>query len=483
MRALISVSDKTGIVAFAQALANLGLEIISTGGTARTLKAAGLTVRDITEVTSCPEMLDGRVKTLHPKVHGGLLALRHNPEHMQTVQAQAIDLIDLLVVNLYPFEKTVAQPDVTLATALENIDIGGPAMLRSAAKNFHNVGVVTDPADYERIIQELKTNNTALTADTKAYLAKKAFIRTAEYDLAIATYLNPCPLRYGENPHQKATFLGKPYQQLQGKALSFNNIIDLDAAIQMVTNFTEPAVAIVKHTNPCGAAVAQDLLTAYQKALACDPVSAFGSIIACNQVLDETLAAAVQNLFVEVIVAPGFSEKALALLQQKQNLRLVILPPDTLKWEYKTTTRGLLAQEKDNLSITAADLETVTNQATTAYHDLLFAWQICQQVKSNAIVLAQDGATIGIGAGQMSRVDALECALKKAQRHSASKLKNAVLASDAFFPFRDVVDLAAQAGITAIIQPGGSVRDQESIAACNEQGLAMVFTGHRHFKH
>ncbi|MFC1478107.1 bifunctional phosphoribosylaminoimidazolecarboxamide formyltransferase/IMP cyclohydrolase [Candidatus Margulisiibacteriota bacterium] len=483
MRALISVSDKTGIVEFAQEIDKLGFEIVSTGGTSKVLKEAGLDVKDISDITGFPEMMDGRVKTLHPRVHGGLLALRSNPEHMAIVKQHDIGLIDLVVVNLYPFEKTVAKPDVTQEDAIENIDIGGPSMLRSAAKNFESVGVVTDPADYEKVISELKDNGGKLTAETKFYLAKKVFVRTAEYDLAIATFLNPCPLRYGENPHQKATYLGKPYQQLHGKELSFNNIIDLDAAIGMVKDFEEPAVAIIKHMNPCGAAIGENCLDAYKKALACDPVSAFGSIVSCNEEVSGPLAEEMSKLFIEVVVAPAFSEDAMKILTQKKNLRLIILTEDERRWDYKTTAMGFIAQEMDQMNALVKDLNAVTEQAPEKMVDLMFSWKICRHVKSNAIVLAKDGATIGVGAGQMSRVDALECAIKKAKEHSADKLAGCVLASDAFFPFNDVVNIAAKEGVAEIIQPGGSIRDQDSIDACNEQKVAMVFTGERHFKH
>ena len=489
MRALISVSDKTGIVEFVKELVGLGFEIISTGGTSKALKDAGLSVKDISDITDFPEMLDGRVKTLHPKVHGGLLALRDNPEHMATVKEYGIGLIDLVVVNLYPFEKTVANPNVTLEDAIENIDIGGPSMLRSAAKNYRSVGVVTDPADYDKVLSELRAGkrdcaiSPFISDETRAYLAKKVFIRTSEYDLAIATFLNPCPLRYGENPHQKATYLGKPYQQLHGKELSFNNIVDTDASVQMIKDFTEPTVTIVKHTNPCGMAWGKTALEAYQRALACDPVSAFGSIIACNKEVGSELAEEIGKLFVEVVIAPAFTEEALAILTKKQNIRLLILDEQNLPWEYKSTSRGLIAQQKDSTANDGAELKVVTKTEPAQNDDLLFSWKVCAHVKSNAIVLVKDGATIGVGAGQMSRVDALECALKKAREQSPEKLKGAVLASDAFFPFRDCVDIAAKAGVKEIIQPGGSVRDEESIAACDEHGVAMVFTGKRHFKH
>ncbi|MFA5928277.1 MAG: bifunctional phosphoribosylaminoimidazolecarboxamide formyltransferase/IMP cyclohydrolase, partial [Candidatus Margulisiibacteriota bacterium] len=417
MRALISVSDKTGIVEFAKGLVEAGVEIISTGGTSKALKDAGLTVKDISDVTGFPEMLDGRVKTLHAKIHGGLLALRENEEHMNTVKKHGIGLIDMVVVNLYPFEKTTAKPECTLEEAIENIDIGGPSMIRSGAKNYHSVAVITDPADYKLVLKELAQHK-SISADTKEYLAKKAFIRTAEYDLAIATYLNPYPLRYGENPHQKATFIGKPYQQLHGKELSFNNIMDIDAAINIIQDFEQPAVTIIKHTNPCGTAIGDDLNEAYKKALACDPVSAFGSIIAVNREIDEELAVELNKLFIEVLVAPAFSTEAYKTLAIKKNIRLINLDKEERKWEYKTTGRGFLAQERDQMTTTLTDLKTVTEKAPSHIDDLLFAWKVCRHVKSNAIVIVKNGATIGVGAGQMSRVDALKCAISKAKEHS-----------------------------------------------------------------
>jgi len=484
MRALISVSDKTGIVELAKTLQSFKWEIISTGGTSKALKDAGVTVKDISDITGFPEMLDGRVKTLHPKIHGGLLALRENPEHMAVAKQHEIGLIDMVVVNLYPFEKTVAKENVTLEDAIENIDIGGPSMIRSAAKNYQSVAVLTDPTDYAQVVAELKANAGQVTPETRALLGKKAFYRTAEYDLAIATFLSPTPLRYGENPHQKANYLGVPYQQLQGKELSFNNIIDIDAAAAIVSDFQEPAVTVVKHTNPCCAAVGKTPLEAYQKALTGDPVSAFGGIVGCNREVDKALAEAMGKLFLEVIVAPSFSEEAKAVLAAKKNLRLVFLDKTESAWDYKKTARGFLAQERDRMTTHAADMKVVTKmKAPDNLHDLLFAWKICRHVKSNAIVLAKDGVVIGVGAGQMSRIDALDMAIKKARQHSADKLKGCVLASDAFFPFRDVVDSAAEANISEIIQPGGSIRDDESIQACDEHRIAMVFTDKRHFKH
>jgi len=483
MRALISVSDKTGIVDFAKELIEIGYEIVSTGGTANVLKKSKVPVIDIDEVTDFPEMLDGRVKTLHPKIHAGLLALRENSEHIDTIKKHNINLIDLVVVNLYPFEQTVAKPDVTPKEAIENIDIGGPSMIRSAAKNFQSVGVVTDPNDYDKILDELKKNQGILSLITKEYLAKKAFSRTAEYDLAIATYLAPVPLRYGENPHQKACYIGAPYEQLQGKELSFNNIIDIDAATSIVSDFDQPTVAIIKHTNPCGVSCGGNILEAYKKAKASDPISAFGSIVGVNREITTDFAEEISKLFVEVIVAPSFSDDALLVLQKKKNLRLILLDDKESPWDYKRTKRGFLAQERDNIKRGGINMKFVTKKSPENMSDLDFAWKVCRHVKSNAIVLAKNLATVGIGAGQMSRIDALDLSIKKAKQHSLNNIKGSVMASDAFFPFRDVVDIAAEVGVEEIIQPGGSIRDEESISACNENNIAMVFTGERHFNH
>lgn len=494
MRALVSVSDKTGIVDFCKGLVELGFEIISTGGTSKTLKEHGIKTMDISEVTQFPEMLDGRVKTLHPKIHGGLLALRNNPEHVETCKKQSIEYIDLVVVNLYPFEQTVAKPDIKLHDAIENIDIGGPSMLRSAAKNYQSVGVITDPADYGKILAELKANKCQLTLKTKEELAVKVFIRTSAYDSAIAAYLSRSlvgteagpatqKLRYGENPHQDAVYIGKPYTQLHGKELSFNNIIDIDAAQNIVADFTEPAIAIIKHTNPCGAAIGKTIEEAYDKALACDPVSAFGGIVGVNRTVTVDLAERVAKLFVEVVVAPDYAPEALAKLQEKKNIRLIKTDFSLTGQDIKRTNNGYLVQDRDEMTTTEKDLDLKTTAGPQNLADLLFAWKICRHVKSNAIVLAKDGAAIGVGAGQMSRIDALNCAIRKAQEQNADKIKGCVLASDAFFPFRDVVDTVAKIGVTEIVQPGGSMRDEESIAACNEHGIAMVFTGRRHFKH
>ncbi len=501
MRALISVSDKTGLVDFCRGLLELGFEIISTGGTAKVLKEQKIKTVDISEVTGFPEMLDGRVKTLHPKIHGGLLALRDNEEHVATCQKHSIEFIDLVVVNLYPFAQTIAKPGVELTEAIENIDIGGPSMLRSAAKNYRSVGVVTEPADYPKILAELKENQGNLSAETKAQLAAKVFEKTAQYDQTIFNYLNKVfnnievpnvaniteanvqKLRYGENPHQDAVYYGKPYDQLHGKELSFNNIIDIDAAQNIVADFETPAISIIKHTNPCGAAIGKTLAEAYKKALACDPVSAYGSIIGANKIVDLELAELVAALFVEAIVAPDYTPEALLKLKEKKNIRVIKTDFKVDANDMKRTNNGYLIQARDEMTTTEKDLEYKTKKSSENTEALLFAWKICRHVKSNAIVLAKDGATIGVGAGQMSRVDALDCAIKKAQEHSVDKLKGCVLASDAFFPFRDVVDKASAVGVKEIIQPGGSIRDEESIVACDEHGIAMAFTGRRHFKH
>lgn len=498
MRALVSVSDKTGIVEFCKGLIELGFEIISTGGTAKVLKEQGLKTIDISEVTGFPEMLDGRVKTLHPKIHGGLLALRDNPEHVATCKKHGIEFIDLVVVNLYPFEQTIAKPNVKLEEAIENIDIGGPSMLRSAAKNYRSVGVITDPSDYPIILKELGKNKGKLSDSTKTALAIKVFNKTSCYDQAIYQYLNKSfggevqpkesinnifKLRYGENPHQDAIYYGKPYKQLHGKELSFNNIIDLDAAQNIVADFTDPAIAIIKHTNPCGAAIGKNLAEAYDKAFACDPVSAFGSIIGANKKVDAAVAEKIGSLFVEAVVAPAYDEDALAKLKEKKNIRIIVTDFKIDPIDIKRTNNGYLIQARDEMLTAEKDLQVKTKKSPKLISDLLFAWKICRHVKSNAIVLAKNGATIGVGAGQMSRIDALECAIKKATEHSKDKIKGCVLASDAFFPFRDTVDKAHSAGVLEIIQPGGSVRDEESIKACDEHGIAMVFTGRRHFKH
>jgi phosphoribosylaminoimidazolecarboxamide formyltransferase/IMP cyclohydrolase len=523
-QALISVSDKRGILEFAQALQEMGVKLLSTGGTAALLRKAGLAVTDVSDHTGFPEMLDGRVKTLHPTVHGGILARRDLPEHMDTIAAHGISRIDLVIVNLYPFEQTIARSDCTLAEAIENIDIGGPTMVRAAAKNHGDeaggVGVVTDPDDYADIVAELKSNDGALTYRTRFALAVKAFTHTARYDGAIANYLTaladdgtrrPYPerlqlafdkvedLRYGENPHQSAAFYREPhapegaiagYRQLQGKALSYNNIADADAAWECVKAFdaadAPAACVIVKHANPCGVALADTPEAAYRKAFSTDPTSAFGGIIAFNCTVDRAAAEAVAAQFLEVLIAPAYTDDALELLRGKQNVRVLACATGRAAGtlDYKRVGGGLLVQSADEARVQLAELKVVTQRAPTAQElrDLLFAWRVAKYVKSNAIVYCRDGMTIGVGAGQMSRVDSARIAAIKAENAGLS-VRGSVVASDAFFPFRDGLDVLAQAGATAVIQPGGSMRDAEVIAAADEQGVAMVFSGFRHFRH
>ena len=516
-RALLSVTDKTGLVDFAQALAAYGVELVSTGGTARTLREAGLTVKDISELTGFPEMLDGRVKTLHPKVHGALLYKRGNAEHEAAVSEHAIAPIDMVVVNLYAFEKTAAQPGVAFGHLIENIDIGGPSMVRSAAKNFEDVAVVTQVKDYPALLAELAANKGALSRSTRWRLAQAAFGLTAAYDTAIANTLDriaeaPEPnapaspdadalpstlrlnfpmvqsLRYGENPHQRAALyadgsgLGVAGAvQLQGKELSFNNLVDLDACWELVQEFDEPAAIIIKHTNPCGAAVGANLLDAYQKALACDPVSAFGSIIGLNRPVDGAVAEEISRLFVEAIAAPAFTPEARERFAAKKNLRLVEVKSASPRPVVKHVSGGLLLQDADTGRVTESELKVVTWRPPTAeeLRTLIFAWRVCKHVKSNAIVYARDGQTVGIGAGQMSRVDAARFGAMKA----ILPLAGSVAASDAFFPFPDGLEEIVKAGATAVIQPGGSVNDQKVIDAADRLGIAMVFTGIRHFRH
>ena len=516
-RALISVSDKTGIVELARALHALGIEVLSTGGTAGRIRDAGVPVIEVSYYTGYPEMMDGRVKTLHPKIHGGLLARRD--VDADAMREHGIAGIDLLVVNLYPFEQTVANPDCDLATAVENIDIGGPAMLRAAAKNHAWVTVVVDANDYDAVLEELRADGT-VTPATRFRLAAKAFEHTARYDGAIAGYLGardgtdaPAAafprtlnlqyaksqeMRYGENPHQRAAFYVEragaeasvaTAKQLQGKALSFNNVADTDAALECVKSFEEPACVIVKHANPCGVAIGNDLRDAYERAFTTDPTSAFGGIIAFNRPLDaETAAAIVERQFVEVVIAPGIEAGALAPLAGKANVRVLecgALPAaPSAGFDFKRVIGGLLVQDRDTGAVAAADLEVVTRRAPTQaeMRDLLFAWKVVKFVKSNAIVYCRDGATIGIGAGQMSRVYSAKIAGIKAVDEGL-EVRGSVLASDAFFPFRDGIDAAAEAGISAVIEPGGSMRDDEVIAAADTHDLAMVFTRMRHFRH
>ncbi len=516
-RALLSVTDKTGLVGFAQALKAFGVELISTGGTAKALREAGLEVKDISELTGFPEMLDGRVKTLHPRVHGGLLYIRGNAEHEAAVAAHGIEPIDMVVVNLYAFEKTAAQPGVAFGHLIENIDIGGPSMVRSAAKNFEDVAIVTRVADYSALLEELNANRGALTRATRWRLAKQAFALTAAYDTAIANTLERIadapapaapaspdtqqlpamlrinfplaqPLRYGENPHQRAALYADGSgrgiagaTQLQGKELSFNNLVDLDACWELAQEFEEPAVVIVKHTNPCGAATGVSILEAYQKALACDPVSAFGGVIGINREVDGTAAEEIAKLFVEAIAARGFSPEARERFAAKKNLRLVEVRAAEPRPVVKHVSGGLLLQDADTGRVTEGELKVVTWRPPSAeeLRSLLFAWRVCKHVKSNAIVYARAGQTLGVGAGQMSRVDAAKFGAMKA----VLPLTKCVAASDAFFPFPDGLEAVAQAGATAVIQPGGSVNDDKVIAAADKLGLAMVFTGIRHFRH
>ena len=588
-RALLSVSDKTALVKLARTLDGYGVQLISTGGTARVLRGAGLPVTEVAEITGAPEMMDGRVKTLHPRIHGALLAVRDNEAHVAAMQTHAIEPIDLVVVNLYPFEQTIAREDVTLDEAVENIDIGGPAMIRSAAKNWRSVAVVTLPELYERIIAELEEYDGALTIATRAQLAQIAFTRTAAYDAAIFQYLEDSlseiypldeeledtsemlryeleeklvlsdlglddededddeewepetdnfienlaatnghlfqpdekglvfpetdahiededeydiiqlgkarDLRYGENPHQQAALYDDwgtardgiaQAVLLSGKEMSYNNYVDADAAWQLVGDFSQLTCAIIKHTNPAGVGLGATAEEAYRRALATDPVSAFGGIVAFNRPLDEAAARAVSEIFTEVVIAPAYAEDALAILRKKKNLRVLqsAVPQFSDAWQYRQISGGFLAQTPDQHELTAADLKVVTRRAPTEeeIRALLFAWTVCKHTKSNAIVFAREGQTLGVGAGQMNRVDSVRIAINRAQRMDLS-LKGAVLASDAFFPFRDGLDEAALSGIAAVIQPGGSLRDAEVIAAADEHGLAMVLTGVRHFRH
>ena len=519
-RALLSVTDKTGVVEFARELAQSGVELISTGGTAKALREAGIAVKDISELTGFPEMLDGRVKTLHPKVHGGILHMRGNPTHVAAVKEHGIQPIDMVVVNLYAFEKTAAKPGARFEDVIENIDIGGPSMVRSAAKNFHDVAIVTAPGDYQVILAEMRANGGSLSLATRWRLAQKAFATTAAYDAAIASALERVPapaadgsfdagklsadgsfpqtlrlsfhkafdLRYGENPHQKAALYsdgsGKGVangKQLQGKELSYNNIVDLQAAWELAQEFEEPVCAIIKHTNPCGTATGKTLAEAYRRALECDPVSAFGGVIGVNRPVDAETAREMAKLFLEVIAAPGFDEEGREIFSSKKNLRLVEVAGVQQRWVLKNVSGGVLLQDNDVHELKPEDLKVVSKRQPSAeeMRALLFAWKICKHVKSNAILYARDGQSVGVGAGQTSRVDSAKIGAMKA----VLPLKGTVAASDAFFPFADGVEEIAKAGSTAIIQPGGSVRDQEVIEAADRLGLAMVLTGVRHFRH
>ncbi len=543
-RALISVSDKTGILEFAKSLREFGVEIISTGGTAKSFRENGIEVTEVAEITNFPEMMDGRVKTLHPKIHGAFLALRDNENHVESMNEHGIEPIDLVVVNLYPFQETIAKEDVSLAEAVENIDIGGPAMIRSASKNWRDVAVVTDVKLYDGILEELKENDGSLSLKTRQRLATLAYTRTASYDLAISSYLakqlsnadleflepfNPLgnliiiesseifeetiedsesedlpefetielekvtDLRYGENPHQKAAIYESnesggiaKAEQLHGKEMSFNNYVDAEAAWNLVQDFEELAVAIIKHTNPSGVGTGANNEEAYRRALSTDPVSAFGGIVAFNRKVDAKVAKSVNEVFTEVVVAPDFDEDALEIFKTKKNLRVLRVEKSESEnnLEYKQISGGFLVQSKDIYRVSESDLKFVTERkpSNEELRALLLAWKVCKHVKSNAIVFANETRTIGVGAGQMNRVDSVRIAAMRAERFDLT-LKNSALASDAFFPFRDNVDEAAGFGVSAIIQPGGSIKDNESIEAANEHNIVMVFTGIRHFKH
>ncbi len=541
-RALISVSDKTGILEFAAELANFGVQIISTGGTARSLRENGIAVMEVAEITRFPEMMDGRVKTLHPKIHGAFLALRDNENHVASMQEHGIEPIDLVVVNLYPFQETITKEDVSLAEAVENIDIGGPAMIRSASKNWRDVAVITDARLYESVLREMQETGGSLSLETRQRLAALAYTRTASYDLAISSYLakqlsnedleflepfNPlqnliiiesdeifeetiegsddlpefesielakaADLRYGENPHQKAALYESDEsggiakaEQLHGKEMSFNNYVDAEAAWDLVQDFDELAVTIIKHTNPSGVGTGATNIEAYRRALSTDPVSAFGGIVALNRKVDAETATAINEVFTEVVVAPDFDADALEIFKSKKNLRVLRVreTENENPFEYKQISGGFLVQSKDIYRVSESDLKFVTERKPTdeELRALLLAWKVCKHVKSNAIVFADENRTIGVGAGQMNRVDSVRIAAMRAERFDLP-LKNSVVASDAFFPFRDNVDEAAAFGVSAIIQPGGSIKDNESIEAANEHKIAMVLTGFRHFKH
>jgi len=506
-RALISVSDKTGIVEFAKKLEKNGIDIISTGGTFRALKEAGISVIPVSDVTGFPEMMDGRVKTLHPKIHGGILALRDNPGHLKAMEENGIIGIDLVVVNLYPFQETIKKPNVTREEAIENIDIGGPSMIRAGAKNYKYVTVVVDPTQYDDIIARIEGNT--LTEEFRLSLAQKAFLHTAIYDSAIANYLSKeidgdlfpsifspsyikkQDLRYGENPHQKAAFYANSQmsggmagaKQLHGKELSYNNIVDMEAAWNLVQEWKdEAACVIVKHTNPCGVALGENAEDAFTRAFEADSKSAFGGIVAMNRPCDKAAAEKMKPIFFEVIIAPSFTEEALALLSEKKNIRLIeVKPTEEKEWQLHKISGGLLIQTADDITETKNDWTCVTKRQPTEeeWKALAFAWKVVKHVKSNAIVLTGEKVTYGVGAGQMNRVGAAEIAIAEA----GEKCHGAVMSSDAFFPFGDTIEAAGKAGITAVIQPGGSIRDQESIDMANKYGIAMIFTGHRHFKH
>ncbi|MBQ8509610.1 MAG: bifunctional phosphoribosylaminoimidazolecarboxamide formyltransferase/IMP cyclohydrolase [Clostridia bacterium] len=519
-RAIISLTDKTGVVDFARELVALGFEILSTGGTWKVIHEAGIPVTQVSDVTGFPECLDGRVKTLHPMIHAGILAMRSNPEHMAQLEKLGVTPIDVVAINLYPFKQTVLKPGVEREEVIENIDIGGPTMLRAAAKNYQDVSVIVDPADYKTVIDELKANG-SVSVDTNLKLAYKVFNHTAAYDTLIQSYLRKetgsdifpdklsltyekvQDMRYGENPHQRGAFykeIGNEFtgtiaaaQQLHGKELSYNNINDTNGALDCLKEFDEPCVVAVKHANPCGVGVAENIYDAYMRAYKADPVSIFGGIIACNREVDAATAAEINKIFVEIVIAPAYTDEALAILTQKKNIRVLLLPdiakPITKDMlDMKKVAGGLLIQEHDDGVLDEAELKVVTEKAPTAEQlaDLKFAMKVVKHTKSNAIVLAKDGCTVGVGPGQTNRITALELAIRYADTLEGAeqgRAKGSVMASDAFFPFSDCVEAAAKAGIAAIIQPGGSIRDQESIDACNKYGIPMVFTGARHFKH
>jgi phosphoribosylaminoimidazolecarboxamide formyltransferase/IMP cyclohydrolase len=517
-RALISVSDKTGVADFARGLAALGVEILSTGGTAGALREAGIEVTDVSEFTGQDEILDGRVKTLHPRLHAALLARRDDPEHMATLEHEGIEPIDIVCVNLYPFEQTVSGHEVAPEVAIENIDIGGPTMIRAAAKNHEGVAVIVKPESYDAVCAELEESGGELSASTRHWLANEAFAQTARYDAAISrwfsteyedfpehlavAYEKVLDLSYGENPHQRAalyaeagarTHILSRVSKVHGRALSFNNVLDLDSARSLVGDFETPACIIVKHNNPCGAAIGSDVLEAYLKALACDPLSAYGGVIALNRPIGVELAEQLHKNFVEVLIAPGFEDGALEVLQQKEAIRILCeeerREPDDDERDVKRVLGGLLIQDRDGDPEPREIMEvvTATQPNEQQWEDMLFAWTVCRRVRSNAIVIAKGGATLGIGAGQMSRVDSVRLAVEKCRAAhgdgAAALLADSAIASDAFFPFADGPELAIQAGSTAVIQPGGSKRDGEVIAACDGDGVAMVFTKHRHFRH
>lgn len=511
-RAIISVSDKAGLIEFCQVLKKFNVEILSTGGTSKHLKAAGIDVVDVSDFTQSPEILDGRVKTLHPKIEGGILGIRANVNHQKQMAENGIKPIDMVIVNLYPFEQTIAKPDCTFEEAIENIDIGGPTMIRAASKNYQDVTTVVDPLDYQSIAKELQESGGSVSAETNFKLAVKVFEHTARYDAMIAAHLQKSlkdqenlsknvslafekiqDLRYGENPHQKAAVYKDAgaskgiirAQQLQGKELSFNNFIDLEAAYLLACEFDDPVSVIIKHTNPCGVGIGKTIEEAFIRSREADPVSSFGGIIGLNRVVDAATAKQIGETFFECIIAPSYEPAALDILKAKKNMRLMVLNPwkdaKPTEWDLKRLSGGLLIQERDLgvVDIKACQVASKRVPTETEYAELAFAWKICKHVKSNAIVFTKNSQSLGVGAGQMSRVDSVTIAIEK----SRQDLKGAVIASDAFFPFRDGLDLAAKKGITAVIQPGGSVRDEEVIAAANEHNLAMVFTGMRHFKH